>query len=118
MRIEPLEARVAPAVLINFADIDGDAVTIKISKGDPVDVLAQFLITGPFGATGGRQLLLLELLPGNDFDGANISITAKPQDLDGDGIKDGDGRVNVGFIKAVGFDLGKVVVDGDLGAID
>ena len=31
--IEPLEARIAPAATFTFADVDGDFVTIKTSKG-------------------------------------------------------------------------------------
>ena len=54
---------------------------------------------------------------GTEFDGANVSITARK-------APGGDGLAHVGFIKArntvalTGIDLGNVTVKGDLGTID
>ena len=33
MNIEPLEARIAPAILFTYTELDGDLVTVSISKG-------------------------------------------------------------------------------------
>ncbi|MGB8169285.1 MAG: hypothetical protein WCF18_17435 [Chthoniobacteraceae bacterium] len=123
MRIEPLEARIAPAVFFTVADVDGDLVTISISKGRPPSAVFQgdanldFSPDGPFVLLGGGRSLRLELQGNPVFNGANIIITAKPQDIDGDGKLDGDGRVDVGQIEASGIDLGSVTVDGNLDQI-
>jgi hypothetical protein len=59
--------------------------------------------------TGG-QLQTLDLT-GVAFQGANVSIVATL-------APGGNGLVNVGYINATGRDLGAVLIDGDLGAID
>lgn len=100
--IEPLEARIAPAILFTFTDVDGDLATVKISKGQPADVTF-FLDAG--------QLQTVDLTD-PVFTGANVTITAKPVA----GL--GDGRVNVGYINAMGVSLGNVTVAGDLGHIN
>ena len=53
-----------------------------------------------------------------DSAGTNITITAVPKDRTGDGIKDGDGLVNIGRIDATGRNVGNVTIKGDLGEID
>ena len=101
--IEILENRIAPSS-ITFVDVDGDAVTIKSSKGD---------LTGKatFDNLGaGKQLVQLDLAD-SAFQGADIRITAAKS-------AHGDGLVNVGYINATGRDLKSVTVDGDLGRID
>lgn len=109
--VEPLEARIAPAVLIGpggqtatYTDADGDAVTIKISSG--TFTAANFQTQPTFG---GEQLQILNLSAGG-FDGADISITAKKSAT-------GNGRVNVGWIDSTDHDLGIVKINGDLGRI-
>src|SRR5262249_27596031 len=55
--IEPLEARIAPAAVFTFTDVDGDLVTVKTSKGTNDQLAA--LITPhlvPAGSLGGKQL--------------------------------------------------------------
>jgi len=106
--IEPLEPRIAPASL-TFSDVDGDNVIITISKGDVNDI-ANAILLSPFQGLG-QQLRQLDLTtaPAGTFDGASITITATPNS-----DHDGDGRVNVGYIKATGIDLGAVTIDGDL----
>jgi hypothetical protein len=102
--IEPLEARVAPAAVVIYTDMDGDLVKITASKG-PLDAADLSFVGG--GSSG--QLATLHLTdPG--FDGARIifSVTKKPG---------GDGLAHVGFINATGVDLDRVVVKGDLGRI-
>jgi hypothetical protein len=110
-------------VFFTVADVDGDLVTISISKGEPPsavnpgDADLDFSPDGPFVLLGGGHVLRIELKSNPVFYGANISIMAKPQDIDGDGALDGDGRVDVGLIDASGIDLGAVTVDGNLDQI-
>ncbi len=111
--IEPLEARIAPAMVTliangasaTYTDVDGDRVTVKVSTG----TLAAGLFTGVAGASG-DQLQLLDLSAGG-FDGANLTFTVAR-------VPGGDGLANVGYINSTGHDLGKVTVKGDLGQID
>ena len=35
MNIEPLESRIAPAILFTYTDVDGDPVKITVSRFDP-----------------------------------------------------------------------------------
>jgi len=117
MNIEPLESRIAPAIVFNFTDVDGDAVTINISKGNPGDATFTTTAAGPLG---GVQLREIDFNGNQVFKGANITVTARPQDVNGDLVKDGDGLVNVGFIDASlngGIDLGAVKIPGDLGQL-
>lgn len=105
-RVEVLESRIAPAS-ITFIDIDGISVTISSSKGSTAD-LQQVAILAAEGA--GQELHELKLSDlANVFKGANISIVK--------GALDDNQFVDVGFINALGLDLGKVTVDGDLGRI-
>lgn len=101
--IEPLEARIAPASL-TFTDVDGDNVVITTSTG-------ALTLGGNVIVNGGRLETLV--LTDAAFQGANVSIVATPDPTGG-----GDGRVRVGSIEASGRDLGTVLVDGALGAID
>ena len=148
---EPLEGRIAPAVLLNastvqFKDTNGDLVTVKFSKAifkedpssptprqDLYDILDDLFLFKDGGNVrlaedGGstsesQELATLDVaslavpFTLNPLNGANISITAEKQNGNGDGF------VNVGYIKSAhgeltGTSLGKVVVDGDLGRID
>src|SRR4051794_30531085 len=126
MSIELLEPRIAPAVFAVFADVDGDRVTVTISKGTPPSATTPGdadIVESPIRVVNGEaasQLLRINLQGNQVFKGANITVTATPQDFDGDGVLDGDGLVNVGFIDASGgggIDLGTVFIDGDLGRI-
>ena len=119
--LEPLEARIAPALLINMVtqmsatwiDVDGDLVTLKVNK--PILDMGDFTEDSPKG--------LGEIISSLNFaddatNGLDITITAKPQDLiNADGIKEGDGRVDLGQIDSAGFDLGKVSIAGDLAKV-
>ena len=109
--IEPLEARIAPAVLIvnattaTYTDVDGDEVTIKFSTGT--------LNNGVFTTQGkglGDQLLLINLSAGG-WDGADLTLTVAK-------AATGDGVANLGAINSMGHDLGMVTIAGDLGQID
>ncbi len=91
-----------------YTELDGDLVTIKISKGtfSPEN----FVFSGPADGVG----TLFEINLGTNtpaFFGANITMTAKPSPMGGDGF------ASLGRISAVGIDLGKVLIDGDLGRI-
>ena len=116
--IEPLEVRIAPAMATlqivdahtaTYTDVDGDLVTVKVSKGTLDSGGANFIGT----ASGmGDQLQQLDLTD-VQFAGANVTITAAPP-MTGPG----DGFVHIGYLDATGFDLGIVTIHGDLGAID
>src|SRR5438067_2696317 len=116
--IEILESRIAPAAVFFYTDVDGDAVTVKTSKGTDAQLEA---ITHPFlvAAGLGAQLQKIDFsLDPTHFLGTDITITAHPQFADADKILDGDGHANIGFINATGINLGKVTVNGDLGKIE
>src|SRR6266511_887514 len=112
--IELLEARIAPATLVNpttvtYQDIDGDSITVKISKPvfDQITIGNVFTFDPP-GVSGDngtkQQLRLIDLTALADITaaaGANLSITAVKKG-------EGDGLVNVGAINATGVDLGGV----------
>jgi hypothetical protein len=92
-----------------FIDVDGDLVTIAVSKGTlKVENFTLF----PSGL--GSQLALIDFSGAQEFSGATLTITAKRPS----GTTGGAVLVHVGAIDAAGIDLGKVVVSGDLGQID
>lgn len=93
---------------VTFTDADGDLVTIKTSVGAFTGTEFQLIPGG--GAIGGNTLAELDL--GVGFKGAGITISAKPSKTSGNGI------ANVGYVNAVGVDLGAVTIAGDLGRID
>ncbi|HEV7402648.1 MAG TPA: hypothetical protein VGO11_06980 [Chthoniobacteraceae bacterium] len=97
------------ATTATYTDVDGDLVTIKTSKGT-LGYSDFFLFSS--GANGGAQLAAINFGDdGTEFQDADLSITATPSAIGG------DGHVNVGRIDATGVDLGKVIIDGDLGAL-
>src|SRR5262245_49165325 len=109
--IEPLESRIAPALLIGpggksatYTDVDGDLVTVKVSKGA--------LDAGDFTLMNSGAGQILKKLnfadDGVEFSGSDLSIVATPQNGSGDGF------VNVGWMEATGVTLGNLLVDGDL----
>ncbi len=136
-QIEPLEARIAPAVLLDprtiiFTDVDGDEVTIKFSRdvfiGTDAAKLARavqvFVFdTGSVESTSmanppAQQLRLVDLTKfptsatfGSTVNGAGMTITAVQKGT-------GDGFVDVGAIRAKGVSVGPLIIDGDLGQID
>lgn len=108
--IEQLEARIAPAgFATTFTDVDGDLVTIKVSKGTLADAVINKVTAGL-----GEQLHSLNL-SNAVFLGANVAITAKPQTVAG--AVHGDGSVNVGEILGSSHGFGTVTVAGDLGRV-
>ena len=143
--IEPLESRIAPAILINartvsYLDIDGDQVLIKTSR--PIftsEAIANSILHFSAGSVNGsnsvgQQLQTIDLTGSGQSpaqavamralaNGTSISVTAQAV------LGVGNGVANVGYIKAAlvdvshfdffnNIDLGRVKVDGDLGRID
>lgn len=98
--LEPLETRIAPAVILTFTDnVDNDQV--KIVSDQPLTATVQFI-------GNGSPLITLS---GAGLDGANVTTQVTRSAT-------GDGFVNIGRIIATGLDLGTVTVKGDLGEID
>ena len=145
--IEPLEGRIAPAILLNahtltYNDIDGDAVTVTFSKDIfdmtsatlPTALAAVFKFTAGKAHTGApnatddvnQQLQLIDLgaVPSTAIGGvqvsrvAGVSFTVSAETNAGSGLPLGDGFTAIGAIKAGNNGLGTVVIDGDLGQID
>jgi hypothetical protein len=138
--IEPLEGRIAPAILLNastlsYTDTDGDLVTVKFSKnifqfgaaGIDAELAKVFKFdngTAHVAATvdAPQQLRLIDLsaatatgsILGN-LNGVSFSVTAEVGGLNG---VPGDGFAKVGAIKSGTRALGVVTIDGDLGQID
>jgi hypothetical protein len=115
--LEILEARIAPASLagqvLTYTDIDGDHVSVTISKGTLLQGNFTFNVANPFttNATAPMQLQGIDIhsdaMPG----GANITIKVAK-------AGGGDGLAAIGAINATGIDLGTVTIPGDLGFID
>ena len=109
--LETLESRTLLSVVIlnggksaTYTDIDGDSVTITVSKGT--------LTFADFTPSVGDNIQLQELdLSAGGFDGANISMKV---------VKNGTGNgfADIGYINSSGHDLGTVSVLGNLGRID
>jgi uncharacterized repeat protein (TIGR01451 family) len=91
-----------------FIDTDGDRAKLSVSKGE----LALSDFTFVFNATStGLQLQSLNLFDdGDEFAGANVTLTASKR-------AGGDGLVHLGLLNGGGNDLGKVTIRGDLGRI-
>jgi hypothetical protein len=126
------DMRQVNARTVQYIDFDGDLVTVHVSKGSlSTGVGGDFTFGAVNEKTGGRDLQNINLADdGREFRNTNLSITASPQagfQGDANGAH-ADGRVNVGSITAAtfngvtqlesGIDLGRVVVEGDLGKID
>lgn len=105
--LEPLEQRISPAFVFHYTDVDGDAVTLSVSKGMLTDAHLVF-------DASGKQLQTLDL-SAEVFVGADVSLSARPTKTGGDGL------VNLGFLRGVTANaqgktgLGNVTIDGDLG---
>jgi len=115
--VEPLEARIAPAAVFTFKDVDGDLVTVSFSKGTLADLNGLITYSDTFGHP--RQIEEINLTAAANpqvFAGANITISVVPANDRADAIH-GDGFTNVGYINATGIDLGVVTIHGDLGKI-
>lgn len=105
--VERLESRIAPAAVFTFTDTDGDTVTVKTSKGSDLDLPGVLQRTG---SGMGEQLQVVDLRDAK-WAGTKLTITATKPD-------GSPSTVDVGYVNATGNDIGKVQIDGDLGAID
>jgi hypothetical protein len=101
--IESLEARIAPASVITYTDIDGDKVKITSSKG----TLTAANLTLSNGDTGN---LLALTLTNSQFAGADITFSVVKK-------AGGDGRADVGTLNSQGIDLNFVTIKGDLSKV-
>jgi hypothetical protein len=108
LKLQRLEARETPATLVSpttvtYQDVDGDVVTIRISKplfidAATADSVLDFSASSVDGNNNtGQQLEGVNLFPlGSAAQGIGVSITALRSATTG-----GDGLVNVGHIDAV-----------------
>ena len=121
--LEQLESRDAPATLVSatkltYQDVDGDNVTVTLSKPllNQGNVNSVFLFdTGTVeGFNSTKQQLRTIKLTGFGAAAAGTSITtvATRGPLTG-----GDGFAALGQVDATGIDLGGVTIDGDLGRV-
>jgi len=113
--IETLEDRIAPAALagqvLTYTDIDGDHVSVTISKGTLAQANFTFNVTSPFStanATTPMQLQEIDIHGDAGVSGANIIVKVTKAGA-------GDGLAAIGAINAQGIDLGTVSIPGDLG---
>ncbi len=93
----------------SFISTDGDAVTLKLTKGSLTATDVRFV---PNAGFTGADLQLIDFHGDQSFAGTKLKITAKHTKTGGDGLFD------VGAINAAGVDLGAVTIPGDLGQID
>jgi len=138
--IEPLEGRIAPAILLNastltFIDLNGDNVAVKFSRDlfNPADPnlntnLEKVFIFSAGKAHGGaadpekdvaQQLQVIDLTkvvgtPGVPSPAAGVSVTVTAT-KNGDA---GDNLTDIGAIEAGGLSLRNITIAGDLGQID
>jgi hypothetical protein len=117
--IEPLESRIAPAAVLKYTDIDGDLVSVAVSKAATAADIAAICAFSDPNADDPRILRKIDFsMNAALFAGTNLTITVKR----GPGLS--DGLANIGYIDATGLDggsslnLGKVKIVGDLGRIE
>ncbi len=117
-----LESRVLLATLVGtnkvtYQDADGDDVTVTFSKAFLSTTNVNAIFTFDTGTVDGnnatkQQLLSINLLEAVGVQGTNITSVAVRSAARG-----GDGFAAVGEIVGLGFDLGTVTIDGDLGRV-
>jgi hypothetical protein len=98
--IEPLESRIAPAVILTFSDHTDDDV-VQLISDKPLTAVVR---SSPNANPSEIQLT------GAGLDGANLTTVVQRS-------ANGDGLVNIGRIVATNLDLGAVTIAGDLGKI-
>ena len=145
--IEPLEGRIAPAILLNahtlaFNDLDGDLVKVTFSRDifDLTSGVVPSALEAVFKFSAGKahlgaanatddvpqQLQLIDLgsVPTRLVRGVpqsvvgGVSFTVTSDTNPNSGQALGDGFAAIGAIKAGANPLGAVMIDGDLGQID
>jgi hypothetical protein len=112
LEVERLESRLAPAGLFHFTDVDGDIVTVNISKGQLSDLnnVVIYSDVNPLHPRYIRELDFTAAPNPHVFAGANITVSVVRGPT-------GDGFTYVGWINAEFIDLGAVTIHGDLGKI-
>jgi hypothetical protein len=100
---------------LTYKDVDGDTVTIRLSKPVLTQSNVNSVFTFDTGAgsvngdnTTAQRLQTLDLTAFSN--GLSVKISAES-------ANGGDGKANVSSIKATGIDLSSVTVSGDLGQI-
>jgi hypothetical protein len=110
---DPGRLRVAEDGLsASYTDTDGDRITVRTDAGAFTEGMFDMRAEGV-----GFQLERLDLTdPG--FSHATLEFLARRQDWNKDGTRDGNAKVDVGYLNASGVDLRSVIIPGDLGRID
>lgn len=90
---------------VTFADMDGDMIEAKFSKGELDFSNLRFEANA-----NGIRLQSIDLLGNPAFEGVSLTVSSKHGAV-------GDGFANIGRIDATGLNLGKVKIAGDLGQI-
>jgi len=101
--IESLEARIAPASVFTYTDIDGDKVKVISSKGTLT--AANFTLSD-----GDSGNLFTFTLTNAQFAGGDITFSVVKK-------AGGDGRADVGTLDTRGIDLNVVTIKGDVSRI-
>lgn len=114
--LEILEPRIAPATLtgqaLTYTDLDGDHVTVTISKGALLPTDFTFNTGGVTGDNSTpQQLQLINLALATGVDGADITVKVQKAPT-------GDGLAAVGRITAGLHSLGNIKIAGDLADLD
>jgi hypothetical protein len=123
LRLVQLETRDAPATLVGankvtYQDVDGDNVTVTLSKPVLTAANVNSVFNFDAGTVNGsnatnQQLEGIDLVPlGQSATGLGIAMSAMRSSANG-----GDGFAALGHISANGIDLGAIIIDGDLGRI-
>lgn len=117
--LEPLESRIAPAAVLptisadghraTWTDVDGDKVTLVITKGTLEADGSNFDMEA--GPNQGAILQKLDL-SASEFKGTAVTITAVR-----DKVAGGNNAVDIGFLDAHDNSLGAVKINGDLAKI-
>jgi hypothetical protein len=122
------DIQVVNSKTIRYVDVDGDLVTIRITKGALLDANGSILTLDASGGLGGRILKEINFT-GNprSFNGTSLFVTAEPQPgfVESGGVSDGKADVGLifgasvdnNFIFTRGIDFNNVVIEGDLGQI-
>lgn len=112
---------------IRYVDVDGDLVTLRITKGILFDLTSQIYDFDDLGSVGGKYLKSIDFR-GNPslFNGTSVFVSAEPQPGFAESGGVSDGKADVGFIFGAdvdgtifsrGIDFVDIIIDGDLGGI-
>lgn len=122
------DVQVVNAKTIRYVDVDGDLVTLRITKGSLFGANGNIYTLATNGSVGGQFLQSLDFTgsPGQ-FNGTSVYVTTEPQPgfFESGGVS--NGKADVGFIFGAnvdgnfifsrGVDFTNIVIEGDLGGI-